>query len=69
MTSRLQKWHVGKLGLLWAWGLVLMLVAYDAIRKIDNPFLGFLVIAIGFAGIPIALSVLTWRWLGGREQP
>jgi uncharacterized membrane protein len=68
MRSSLQKWHVGKIGMLWGWGVVLMLVAADYLAKQQNPSLGFLLIGI-FVGIPLVLSVVTWRWLSGKEKP
>jgi hypothetical protein len=63
----IQHWHVGKIILLWAWGLVLMLLAIEALRKIDNPVVGFALMGIIFL-IPLSLSALTWRWLGGKER-
>jgi len=62
-----RSWHVGKIVLLWAWGIALVVLALDVLRKVDNPFTGFGLIA-GLIAIPIALSVLTWRWLGGKEH-
>ena len=62
-----RSWHVGKIVLLWAWGVVLVILALDALKKIDNPVTGFGLI-VGLVAIPIALSVVTWRWLGGKEQ-
>jgi hypothetical protein len=62
-----KNWHVGKLVLLWVWGIVLTVVVAEALRHIDNPMLGFpLIAAIVF--MPLVLSVLTWRWLGGKES-
>jgi hypothetical protein len=60
-------WHVGKLGLLWGWGVMLIALALDLVKKIDNAFLGFVVLG-GTIAIPVLLSILTWRWLSGREK-
>lgn len=67
VRSRLQRWHVGKIAMLWAWGVVLMVLAADYLRRLSNPFVGFLVIGL-FVAIPLVLSVLTWRWLSGKES-
>ena len=60
-------WHVGKLGLLWGWGVVLIAFALNLVQKIDNPFLGFALL-LGVVSVPILLTFLTWRWLSGKEQ-
>jgi hypothetical protein len=64
---RITKWHFGKLVLLWAWGLaliVMLLIALESIR--ENYVLGSLVI-LGIVTAPVILSVITWIWLGGKE--
>lgn len=66
VRSPLQRWHVGKIAILWSWGVVLMVLAADYLPKLSNPFVGFLVIGL-FVAIPLVLSALTWRWLSGKE--
>lgn len=67
-----RSWHPGKLVLLWAWGAVLVVVAFTVLSGMETPTSG-LGLALGFVlivalvGIPAVLSVLTWVWLGGRE--
>ncbi len=66
-------WHPGKLVLLWAWGAVLVVVAFTVLSGMETPttglglVLGFVLIA-AVVGIPVVLSVLTWIWLEGRED-
>ena len=67
VKSTLQRWHPGKLVILWSWGLALVLVALDVVKKVESPILGFSLLVI-LVGIPAFLSVVTWRWLGGRER-
>jgi len=66
-------WHRGKLILLWAWGAVLALLALVGVGAVDRNSrvglllgLGLLIFAIA---LQVVLSVLTWLWLGGREDP
>lgn len=61
------KWHPGKLGILWAWGIVLSVVLVQIIIHTKSFVPGFVLIAVLLA-ILITLSVITWRWFGGREQ-
>jgi hypothetical protein len=62
----IRKWHVGKIGLLWAWGIALCIVLIQIISKTTNFVLGFILIATLLA-IFITLSVITWKWFGDRE--
>ena len=59
-------WHVGKLVLLWVWGLVAVGLSVQFLRSVENPLLGFFLIAV-IVGSPVVLSVITWKWLGGKE--
>ena len=61
-----KNWHVGKLIILWAWGIVVIGIALQILEKIKDFISGFIVIGAIFV-IPIMLSVITWKWLSGRE--
>jgi hypothetical protein len=65
----IRQWHWGKIALLWGWGgvlVALLLTNFLSSPATESParstvmFLGSLVILI-------ALSTLTWIWLGGKE--
>ena len=65
------RWHRGKVILLWAWGVALILLALDAVRAMPShstvgALAGF-VLLVFTAAVPIGLSVVTWIWLGDRE--
>jgi len=60
-------WHVGKLGLLWGWVVMLTALTVDQLKRIDKPLLGFIVLG-GMLAMPVVLSIVTWRWLSGREK-
>lgn len=67
------RWHYGKLIILWAWGLLADVMLWylatglepDGSDSLTSIF-GLVLIACMIA-IPAALSVVTWKWLGGRE--
>jgi hypothetical protein len=63
----IKRWHVGKLVLLWAWGTVLIGVTVRVLDAKPSWLVGYALIFLIFV-VPITLSVLTWRWLGGREE-
>lgn len=63
----IQKWHPGKIGLLWAWGAGLCFVIIQVVIRTANFVPGFFLLALLLL-ILIVLSVITWKWLGGREQ-
>jgi len=65
----IREWHWGKLIILWAWGGALVLLALEALARIGNErfILGTLLIA-AIIVIPAILSVITWKWLGAKEQ-
>ena len=62
------KWHVGNIVLLWSWGVFLCLVLIQVIIKTASFVPGFILIGLMLA-ILIVLSVITWKWFGGKEQP
>lgn len=70
----LTSWHYGKLIILWTWGLLLSALAwYVAVGleprgdDVATSILGLVALAFVFL-IPACLSVVTWIWLGGKEE-
>lgn len=68
----LRNWHVGKLVILWVWGSVFASLFLKGMNALDDNsnfgiFLGLLFVVF-IAGIYIVLSIITWKWLGGREN-
>ena len=64
----IKNWHFGKIILLWAWGIVftlLLMIQLESSKK-ENYVLGSILILFVVA-TPLILSVITWRWLSGRE--
>ena len=66
----IRNWHYGKLILLWAWGGVLMYVAFAVLITISREryLLGTLLVVV-LVAIPLVLTAVTWRWLGAKETP
>jgi hypothetical protein len=63
-------WHKGKLVILWAWGVLLGGLALTAsVTGPPNsaPTVHLLELLFSIA-VPLVLSILTWRWLGARED-
>jgi hypothetical protein len=66
----LRTWHAGKLVILWAWGglaAALLLTQFIGEPVRSRP-LSHLFELGGSLLVLIALSIVTWRWLGGRES-
>jgi hypothetical protein len=63
----IRKWHVGKLVLLWAWGIFLCAILIRVIVGITDALPGLFLVGAVLA-ILIALSVITWKWFGAKEQ-
>lgn len=65
----IRNWHAGKIILLWIWGLVLMALSLYILKYEKNLVLvlGYILITI-IIGLPITLSVITWKWLSGKED-
>ena len=60
-------WHRGKIILLWIWTVVLMSGAFGLFTTEGSspwklPMFVFMIVA------PIAMSVITWKWLGCLED-
>jgi len=65
----IRKWHYGKLIILWSWGALvsaLLLTHYQTTNVKDSPALHFCEI-LSVIIFLLALSAVTWRWLGGKE--
>lgn len=64
-----RNWHPGKLIMLWAWGAVfaaLLLTSFLSQPVQPTPSLHLFEL-LGCVSVLITLSVMTWRWLGGKE--
>ena len=62
----IKKWHYGKLIILGIWSIVILYLCIQFLEKIENLFLGFFIIIIIIA-IPVTFSIITWKWLSGKE--
>ena len=66
------RWHYGKIVLLWIWGVVLMWIVFTSIQALRHPqsvmqlIFDFSLLAV-LAVIPLLLSIVTWKWLSGKE--
>jgi ABC-type sugar transport system permease subunit len=71
--SRIGRWHKGKLFILWTWTAVVMalfVLLALAIPRNSGPaaaLVGFALFLLALAA-PIAMSVVTWIWLGAHEE-
>ena len=61
------KWHIGKVLLLWAWGLLLVAIANGFLLKEPHFVVGTGLLAAE-AVVFVVLSVITWMWFSGRES-
>jgi hypothetical protein len=65
----IRRWHWGKIVIVWAWGGVLvglLLTNFLSSPATQSPARST-VTFLGSLGILVALTALTWTWLGGRE--
>jgi hypothetical protein len=66
----ISKWHSGKLIILWSWGglfAALALTQFLGSKVESSPMAHLLELLVALL-ILLALSVVTWKWLGGRES-
>jgi hypothetical protein len=63
----LRRWHWGKVVLLWGWGVALCLALIQVIIRTASFVPGFALIGV-LLFILLTLSIITWKWLGGKEQ-
>ena len=69
LARRIQRWHWGKVAMLWAWGgAVGVLLLTDFLTRPIEPVLSTIT-GLGTVVIVLSLSVLTWVWLGSKESP
>ena len=66
----ISKWHPGKLILLWSWGGLLAALALTLFlgSKVESSPIAHLAELLIALLILLALSVVTWKWLSGRES-
>ena len=67
---RIQRWHWGKIVILWGWGgvvVALLLTTFLSQRADADPAVSSLCF-LGSILILGALTVVTWLWLGGKEE-
>lgn len=67
---RIQRWHWGKIVILWAWGglFVALLLTRFLSQEAD---LDPVVSTLSFFGSVLilgSLTIVTWLWLGGKED-
>jgi ammonia channel protein AmtB len=67
----IRKWHHGKLIVLWSWGIFLSAVALTDVKTAHAERLTlFRLCELLFVlCLLITLSIVTWIWLGGKEEP
>jgi len=63
----IQKWHWGKISLLWAWGIVASVAIVQVAVRTTNFVPGFILMGLLLAVLG-GLSVITWKWLSGKER-
>jgi hypothetical protein len=66
---RVQRWHWGKIAILWAWGglVVALLLTRFLSQKADIDPTGSLLAFATSILILGALTIVTWLWLGGKD--
>jgi len=65
----IRKWHPGKLVILWVWGCIvsgLLLTDFLSRPAASAPLRELLELAVSLV-VLVALSAVTWRWLGGKD--
>lgn len=70
MKSGIRHWHWGKIVMLWAWGglIVALLLSAFLSQKADVDVGLSSVTLVGSLVILVALSIVTWIWLGGKDR-
>jgi len=70
MSVSVQRWHWGKIVILWAWGgivVALLLTKFLSQKAEVDPAVSSLSF-LGSVLILGALTLVTWLWLGGKEK-
>ena len=68
MRLQIQKWHYGKMIILWAWVSVIVEMLLVLARDKDSGSIPVVLERFAAFVFVLALSVVTWIWLGGKEQ-
>jgi len=66
----IRRWHWGKVVMLWAWGgtvSALLLTRFLSAEVEEAPMVSLLALG-GSLALLLALSAVTWQWLGGKEK-
>jgi len=63
-----RNWHWGKLVILWGWGAALVLLSLEGLRRTNDNFVFGTFLLLLLLAIPAGLSVVTWKWLAGKES-
>jgi hypothetical protein len=67
---RIRRWHWGKIAILWGWGGLLVALFLTKFLS-QNAQLDPAASSISFLGSVLilgALTIVTWLWLGGKDQ-
>ena len=66
---RIRRWHWGKVVILWAWGglFVALLLSRFLSQQVRIEPVGAALSFCGSIVILIALTIVTWVWLGGKD--
>jgi hypothetical protein len=70
VSVSIQRWHWGKIVILWAWGgviVALLLTKFLSQKAEVDPAVSLLSF-LGSVLILGALTIVTWLWLGGKEE-
>lgn len=70
LSARLQRWHWGKIVIVWAWGgmlVAILLREFLATIAAAEPGWAAFTLFAGVAGLA-ALTAMTWIWLSGKES-
>ena len=64
-----RRWHWGKIAILWAWGgtIVALLLTNFLSSPADQTPVSSIVSFAGSVALLVGLTVVTWKWLGGKE--
>lgn len=67
---RIQRWHWGKIVILWAWGglFVALLLTRFLSQEADLDPVASTLSFFGSVLILGSLTIVTWLWLGGKED-
>lgn len=63
----IKNWHYGKIVLLWVWGVAISFLSFNFLQSTESFVFGFPLILL-IVVIPIVLSIITWKWLSGKEN-